>query len=92
MERRLRRDPGIPPAGPAHQPPALDGPAAGLSGRNSAAPTKEEGENHGEPGPRPARLPETDPVGVEGEAFNNICECIGLATLLDTICIGVSCS
>ncbi|MEU8544054.1 VenA family class IV lanthipeptide [Streptomyces sp. NPDC048717] len=37
-------------------------------------------------------LPETDPVGVEGEAFNNTCECIGLATLLDTICIGVSCS
>lgn len=37
-------------------------------------------------------LPETDPVGVDGSAFAQTCECIGLLTLLNTICIGISCA
>ncbi|MFE5795654.1 VenA family class IV lanthipeptide [Streptomyces sp. NPDC056503] len=37
-------------------------------------------------------LPETDPVGVDGAAAANTCECVGLLTLLNTVCIGVSCA
>ena len=39
-----------------------------------------------------AALPETDPVEVEGIQFAVTCQCIGLLTLLNTICIGVTCS
>ncbi|MEW1697993.1 VenA family class IV lanthipeptide [Streptomyces sp. NPDC091278] len=37
-------------------------------------------------------LPETDPVGADGGAFSGTCECVGLLTLLNTICIGISCA
>ncbi|CAM5679438.1 hypothetical protein STANM337S_07347 [Streptomyces tanashiensis] len=37
-------------------------------------------------------LPETDPVGVDGAPFAATCECIGLLTLLNTVCIGISCA
>ncbi|WP_309052631.1 VenA family class IV lanthipeptide [Streptomyces sp.] len=37
-------------------------------------------------------LPETDPVGVDGEPFGGTCSCVGLLTLLNTICIGVTCA
>ncbi|MEU3751004.1 MULTISPECIES: VenA family class IV lanthipeptide [Streptomyces] len=37
-------------------------------------------------------LPETDPVGADGEAFGATCECVGLLTLLNTVCIGISCA
>ncbi|BAU88364.1 hypothetical protein SLA_7499 [Streptomyces laurentii] len=37
-------------------------------------------------------LPETDPVGVEEAAFASTCACVGLLTLLNTICIGISCA
>ncbi|EDY49708.1 Hypothetical protein SCLAV_p0641 (plasmid) [Streptomyces clavuligerus] len=36
-------------------------------------------------------LPETDPVGVDGEAFANTCACVGLLTLLNSVCIGITC-
>jgi hypothetical protein len=36
-------------------------------------------------------LPETDPVSVDGAPFGGTCECIGLLTLLNTVCIGISC-
>ncbi|MFF0435431.1 VenA family class IV lanthipeptide [Streptomyces sp. NPDC004327] len=36
-------------------------------------------------------LPETDPVGVDAP-FSGTCECIGLLTLLNTVCIGISCA
>ena len=38
-------------------------------------------------------LPETDPIEVEGIQFGGggTCECIGLLTLLNTVCVGVSC-
>ncbi|GFH38363.1 VenA family class IV lanthipeptide [Streptomyces pacificus] len=37
-------------------------------------------------------LPETDPVGAEGAAYAATCQCIGVLTLLNTICIGISCA
>ncbi|GAA3234577.1 VenA family class IV lanthipeptide [Streptomyces lavendulae] len=37
-------------------------------------------------------LPETDPVGADGVAFANTCECVGLLTLLNTVCVGISCN
>ncbi|MGW6973489.1 VenA family class IV lanthipeptide [Streptomyces sp. NPDC054952] len=37
-------------------------------------------------------LPETDPVGVDGAPFAATCECVGLLTLLNTICKGNSCA
>ncbi|MFY1677333.1 MULTISPECIES: VenA family class IV lanthipeptide [unclassified Streptomyces] len=37
-------------------------------------------------------LPETDPVGVDGESFSGTCACVGLLTLANTICIGISCA
>ncbi|MFF5504784.1 VenA family class IV lanthipeptide [Streptomyces roseolus] len=37
-------------------------------------------------------LPETDPVGADGAAFAGTCQCVGLLTLLNTVCIGVSCA
>ncbi|QXJ22232.1 hypothetical protein AGRA3207_003199 [Actinomadura graeca] len=37
-------------------------------------------------------LPETDPVEIEGIQLGETCECIGLLTLLNTICIGISCA
>ncbi len=36
-------------------------------------------------------LPETDPVGADG-AVAATCECVGLLTLLNTVCIGISCA
>ncbi|MEU8519463.1 VenA family class IV lanthipeptide [Streptomyces sp. NBC_01216] len=37
-------------------------------------------------------LPETDPVGADGGAVAATCECVGLLTLLNTVCIGISCA
>lgn len=37
-------------------------------------------------------LPETDPVGVDGASFGGTCECAGLLTVLNTVCIGISCA
>jgi hypothetical protein len=38
-------------------------------------------------------LPETDPVEIEGIQFGGggTCNCVGLLTLLNTVCIGISC-
>ena len=37
-------------------------------------------------------LPETDPIEIDGIQFGGrTCSCTGLLTLLNTICIGVSC-
>ncbi|WP_175541273.1 VenA family class IV lanthipeptide [Streptomyces aidingensis] len=35
-------------------------------------------------------LPETEPVEFEG-AQNGTCACIGLLTVLNTVCIGITC-
>ncbi|MFJ8668909.1 VenA family class IV lanthipeptide [Streptomyces sp. NPDC093600] len=37
-------------------------------------------------------LPETEPVSVDAAAGSQTCDCIGLLTLLNTVCIGVSCA
>lgn len=37
-------------------------------------------------------LPETDPVDVDGGAMSGTCACTGLLTLLNTVCVGVSCA
>ncbi|WP_328904108.1 VenA family class IV lanthipeptide [Streptomyces sp. NBC_00441] len=37
-------------------------------------------------------LPETDPVGADAAAFSGTCECVGLLTVLNTVCIGISCA
>ncbi|WP_415951797.1 VenA family class IV lanthipeptide [Streptomyces sp. KLOTTS4A1] len=37
-------------------------------------------------------LPETDPIGTDGVAFGGTCECVGLLTLLNTVCVGISCA
>ncbi|MFJ3904666.1 VenA family class IV lanthipeptide [Streptomyces sp. NPDC090025] len=37
-------------------------------------------------------LPETDPVAGDGVAFGGTCECVGLLTLLNTVCVGISCA
>ena len=39
-------------------------------------------------------LPETDPIEIEGIQFdgNSTCACVGLLTLLNTVCIGISCA
>lgn len=37
-------------------------------------------------------LPETDPVGADGAQFAGTCECVGLLTVLNTVCIGISCA
>lgn len=36
-------------------------------------------------------LPETDPIEVEGIQFGGTCNCIGLLTLLNSVCIGITC-
>ncbi|MGW0535629.1 VenA family class IV lanthipeptide [Streptomyces sp. NPDC003032] len=36
-------------------------------------------------------LPETDPVDIDGTPFAATCGCAGILTLLNTICIGVTC-
>lgn len=37
-------------------------------------------------------LPETDPVEIEGIQFGGgTCECVGLLTLLNSVCVGISC-
>ncbi|MEV7543976.1 MULTISPECIES: VenA family class IV lanthipeptide [unclassified Streptomyces] len=36
-------------------------------------------------------LPETDPVGADG-AFADTCACVGILTLLNTVCVGISCA
>lgn len=35
-------------------------------------------------------LPETDPVELEASG-GGTCSCVGLLTLLNTVCIGISC-
>ncbi|MEV7391062.1 MULTISPECIES: VenA family class IV lanthipeptide [unclassified Streptomyces] len=37
-------------------------------------------------------LPETEPVAVEGDQFSGTCACVGLLTLLNTVCVGISCA
>jgi hypothetical protein len=37
-------------------------------------------------------LPETDPVAIDGGAFSGTCQCAGLLTVLNTVCIGISCA
>ncbi|MDK9499278.1 MULTISPECIES: VenA family class IV lanthipeptide [Streptomyces] len=37
-------------------------------------------------------LPETDPIGVDGVPFADTCACVGLLTLLNTVCVGISCA
>ncbi|MFJ6571003.1 VenA family class IV lanthipeptide [Streptomyces sp. NPDC091292] len=37
-------------------------------------------------------LPETDPVDIGGAPFSGTCACTGLLTLLNTVCVGISCS
>ncbi|MGX2992834.1 VenA family class IV lanthipeptide [Streptomyces sp. JNUCC 64] len=37
-------------------------------------------------------LPETEPVVNEGASFAATCQCVGLLTLLNTVCIGISCA
>ncbi|WP_424215750.1 VenA family class IV lanthipeptide (plasmid) [Streptomyces sp. BI20] len=37
-------------------------------------------------------LPETDPIATDAVAFGGTCECAGLLTLLNTVCIGISCA
>jgi hypothetical protein len=37
-------------------------------------------------------LPETDPIEVEGIQLGTTCACIGLLTLLNSVCIGISCN
>lgn len=37
-------------------------------------------------------LPETDPLEIEGIRFGGgTCECVGLLTLLDSVCVGNTC-
>ncbi len=36
-------------------------------------------------------LPETDPIEIEGIQFGGTCQCIGLLTALNSVCVGVSC-
>ena len=36
-------------------------------------------------------LPETDPIEIEGIQFGGTCACIGLLTLLNSVCVGISC-
>ncbi|WNM32896.1 VenA family class IV lanthipeptide [Streptomyces sp. Li-HN-5-11] len=36
-------------------------------------------------------LTETDPVEAEGASYGGTCVCAGLLTVLNTICIGVTC-
>ncbi|HKR49236.1 MAG TPA: VenA family class IV lanthipeptide [Pseudonocardiaceae bacterium] len=39
-------------------------------------------------------LPETDPIEIEGIQFGGgtTCQCIGLLTLLNSVCVGISCA
>jgi hypothetical protein len=37
-------------------------------------------------------LPETDPIEIDGIQLGGTCTCAGLLTLLNTVCIGVSCA
>ncbi|WP_433226535.1 VenA family class IV lanthipeptide [Actinomadura formosensis] len=36
-------------------------------------------------------LPETDPVEIDGIQLGGTCACVGLLTLLNTVCVGISC-
>jgi hypothetical protein len=36
-------------------------------------------------------LPETDPIEIDGIQFGGTCACVGLLTVLNTVCVGVSC-
>ncbi|MFC6881926.1 MULTISPECIES: VenA family class IV lanthipeptide [Actinomadura] len=36
-------------------------------------------------------LPETDPVELDGIQLGGTCQCTGILTLLNTICVGVTC-
>ena len=37
-------------------------------------------------------LPETDPIEIEGiQLGGGTCACVGILTLLNTVCVGVSC-
>ncbi|WP_171063960.1 VenA family class IV lanthipeptide [Actinomadura soli] len=37
-------------------------------------------------------LPESDPIELEGIQLGGTCVCAGLLTLLNTVCVGVSCA
>ncbi|MFC5754625.1 VenA family class IV lanthipeptide [Actinomadura rugatobispora] len=37
-------------------------------------------------------LPETDPIEIDGIQLGGTCACTGLLTLLNTVCVGISCS
>ncbi|WP_169806848.1 VenA family class IV lanthipeptide [Actinomadura macra] len=37
-------------------------------------------------------LPETDPIEIEGIQLGGTCSCIGLLTLLNSVCIGITCA
>ncbi|MET9427033.1 MULTISPECIES: VenA family class IV lanthipeptide [unclassified Streptomyces] len=36
-------------------------------------------------------LPETEPVGIGGDPFAATCECMDLLTIMQSICVGVTC-
>jgi hypothetical protein len=36
-------------------------------------------------------LPETNPIEIEGIQLGGTCACVGVLTLLNTVCIGISC-
>ena len=36
-------------------------------------------------------LPETDPIEIDGIQLGGTCTCAGLLTLLNTVCVGISC-
>ncbi|WP_165986398.1 VenA family class IV lanthipeptide [Streptomyces sp. YIM 98790] len=36
-------------------------------------------------------LPETEPLEVDGASNGATCACIGLLTVLNTVCIGITC-
>ncbi|GAA1891158.1 VenA family class IV lanthipeptide [Actinomadura bangladeshensis] len=36
-------------------------------------------------------LPETDPIEIEGIQLGGTCACVGLLTLLNSVCVGISC-
>lgn len=37
-------------------------------------------------------LPETDPIEIDGIQLGSTCACTGLLTLLNTVCVGISCA
>ncbi|WP_202125175.1 VenA family class IV lanthipeptide [Actinomadura physcomitrii] len=37
-------------------------------------------------------LPETDPIEIEGVQLGGTCACVGLLTVLNSVCIGITCA